>query len=177
MKKYINTDLYAKGSQANSQGFKCFDVSTNSGKKKFVKELGIGTVIEPKPKKFRKIPQDNESLNSLIWDIVKFYNEKGYLMFFSDSKNVDIIYTDKNTKYNTNPVVRLDIEKVKNKVQKISRDHDFQNKITAAYLYQNRVFVSFEKQTADPFEVRPAEKMKTAFLNEDWETLQMYAAE
>ena len=97
-------------------------------------------------------------------------------MFFSDSKNVSIIYTDKKTKHNSNPIIRLDIEKVKNKVQSISRGHDFKNKITAAYLYKNRVFVSFEKQTADPFEIKPAKKMKNAFLNEDWDTLQMSAA-
>lgn len=88
MKKYGNTYLYAKGSQANSEGYKCFDISTNAGKIKFVKEFGIGTVIEPKPKKFQKIPQNNKELDSLIWDIVKFYNEKGYLMFFSDNKDI-----------------------------------------------------------------------------------------
>ena len=88
MKKYVNTDLYAEGSKANSEGYECLDVSTNAGKRRFVKKYGIGTVIEPKPKKFRRIPKSNKKLNQLIWDIVKFYNEHGYLMFFSDSKDM-----------------------------------------------------------------------------------------
>jgi len=90
---------------------------------------------------------------------------------------VSIIYTDKKTKYNSNPIIRLDIDKIKNKVESISRDHNFKNKITVAYLYNDRVFVAFEKQTADPFEVTPADKMKEVFLNEDWETLEKYAAD
>lgn len=88
MKKYVNTWLYAKGGMANSEGYQCFDVSTYKGKRKFVKEFGIGTVLQPRPKKYQKIPKDINYLNKLIYDIVEFMNESGHLMFFSNTKNV-----------------------------------------------------------------------------------------
>lgn len=91
------------------------------------------------------------------------------------------IYTDKKTKYNSNPIIRLDINKINDEQQRlldhINRDHNFKNRITVAWLYLDRVFVAFEKQEADPFEVKPADKMKEAYLNEDWETLEKYAAD
>jgi hypothetical protein len=91
------------------------------------------------------------------------------------------IYTDEKTKYNSNPIIRLDVDKINDEQRRlldyINRDHDFKNKITIAWLYLNRVFVAFEKQETDPFEVKPADKMKTAFENEDWKTLEKYAAD
>lgn len=58
----------------------------------------------------------------------------------------------------------------------ISRDHNFGNRVTIAYKWTDkhgieRVFVAFEKQTADAFEITPREEAVQAFNEKDWGTL------
>lgn len=71
-------------------------------------------------------------------------------------------------------VTRLRIDAIDD-VETISRFHKFENQLTVAYKYQGRVFVAFERQETDPFEVTPAEEARKAFDAEDWETLERLA--
>jgi len=67
---------------------------------------------------------------------------------------------------------RLDIDNLKNgEYESIDRDHEFQNKLTTAYKYQDKIFAALEKQTADPVELMPTEEAVEAFDIGDWEEL------
>ena len=100
-------------------------------------------------------------------------DEKGYLQEeIFEIYSEKFIYVDKNTKYDSNPTYRLDIDKADfNLIDSIERNHEFKNRLTVAYKYLDRVFVAHEKQSADPFEVRPREKALKYFNNENWEGL------
>lgn len=102
-------------------------------------------------------------------------DERGYLQGKESIFTIyseKFIYVDEKTKYDSNPIYRLDIEKADfNLIESIERDHEFKNRITVAYKYLDRIFVAHEKQSADPFEVKPREKALKYFDNEDWKGL------
>lgn len=100
---------------------------------------------------------------------VKRVDEQGYLqeeMFEVYSEK--FIYYDWRIRNN-----RLDIDNADfNLIDSIDRDHEFSNRITVAYKYLDRVFLAYEKQSTDPFEVKPRGKAIKCFDNEDWEGIE-----
>jgi len=101
-------------------------------------------------------------------------DEQGYLQEkIFEIYNEKYIYVDESTKYNSNPIYRLDIDNANfNLIESIDRDHKFSNRITVAYKYLDKIFVAYEKQSADPFEVKPRGKAIKCFDNENWEGIE-----